>query len=205
MSHHESFEDIMAQIAELAARASHQTTHAAIDEIRKESAFLMARLMEASKIAGRNFGEIAEAMQREPWVNRMLGALCEAQVREPLTECHHIPVLLRNASQVVLDALEQDPERIHDPLVADQFRTGKRLARIFTVRFLASDISKLRGGIDATTAQRIALLANMAFLQQPAIASADPIRELLAELVAAGVPDADRVSEDGIGHPLASE
>jgi hypothetical protein len=202
MSQYESVEELMGQLAEITARGAYETTHAGMNEVRREASNVMSRLLTVTRITSRGFGEIADALERTPWLNQLLGALCEAQVREPLTECHHIAVLLRNCLQVVIDALDRDPERIHDRVIADQFIVGRRLAQNFTVRFLTTDPSNLRGGIDATAAQRIALLANLAFLQQPEIASIDPLRELHVELLAAGVPDADRIVEDGIEHPL---
>lgn len=206
MSNQSSARHYANQLAELRARAAYETTHEAIAKIRGEADGVMAKLLEAAKIEGRGFGEISDALHREPWVAGLLNALCEAQVREPLTECHHVCVLLRNAAQVVLDAVEEDAGRVREPIIADQFGIGRRLANTFALKFLAGDITQLNAGfIDATSAQRIAVLSCMAFNQEPEIASMNPLVELLAELDAAGVPDADRVSEDGIGHPLAGE
>jgi len=205
MSHQSSARHYANQLAELAARAAYATTHEAIAKIRGEAEGVMAKLLEAARIEGRGFGESSDALQREPWVAGVLDALCEMQVREPLTECHHVCVLLRNAAQVVCDAVQEDAGRVCEPIIADQFRIGRRLANNFAFRFLAGDIAQLDAGIDATSAQRIAVLSCMAFNQDPEIASVNPFVKLLAELVAAGVPDGDRVSEDGIGHPLASD
>jgi hypothetical protein len=206
MSNQSSARHYANQLAQLTARASYATTHEAIAMIRGEADIVMRNLLEAARIEGRGFGEISDALQREPWVAGVLNALCEAQVREPLTECHHIPVLLRNAAKVICDAVQEDAGRVREPIIADQFKIGRRLATNFAIKFLAGDITQLdAGGIDATSAQRIAVLSCMAFNQEPEIASMNPFVELVAELDAAGVPDADRVSEDGIRHPLAGE
>jgi len=196
---------ILDEVALTAARASYAVTHDERARLADDVEALMVKLLEASRIEDGRFGEVVEAMQREPWVNSVLAALCEHQVSEPLGEHHHVLVLIRNAAQVILDAIDESPARLANAIIRDQFRIGLRLSRQFALRFLAVDPARLVGGIDATCAQRLALLASLAFVQQPSIASAEPFRALITELMAAGVPDADRIVEDGIEHPLAAE
>jgi hypothetical protein len=52
---------------------------------------------------------------------------------------------------------------------------------------------------------RLLAIASIAFGIEPSVATHEPFDRLLAELDRLGVPDADRIVEDGVGHPLAAE
>jgi len=195
------------EIAYALQRAEWTTGAEEREALRAQVADLSAELADEAEQAlpASGFGEVLAATSCSAWVGRLTIELVERQVAAPRSEFHPLLILIRNCAQVFRDAVAEDPRRALRGIIKDQLRVGRRLTRRFAARFCYNLEGEFAGNIDPSAALRVLTLASLAFGVEPAVATPAPFDRLLGELDRLGVPDADRVVEDGIGHPLAAE
>jgi hypothetical protein len=196
--------EVFVRLARLAAQARWTTSAKILSAYHDEAKKLIAEAIEAGHLENRSFGEVRHALARQPWVTRLTWALVESQTREPLDETHSVLVRLRNLTEAIRDALNENPARARTKIIRDQFRIGRHLLKVIAARFLTAG-EDIVGNIDLTDCQSIVLAGHVAFYQSLGIATAEPFGRLLELLDKAGVPNADRVLDpDAPDSPVIS-